>query len=255
MMQRIFIPLDEEQSLAALLFSPASAARAVLIVCHGFRGGKENGGQIIPFAQALTDRGLLVVAFDFSGCGESSGEFSPITLSRQVRDLEQVCAYVQSNYNLPQMVLGRSFGGSTAIAAASCLPGVSAYILWSAPFDLNATFALILDQDYERLAAGDSVIMADEAGSFKLEPDLLADMQNHNMSQGLQAMLGKPVLLVHGEDDEVVPVENVRQIAAHLPDAALYIIPGADHRFSEHIQQRQAITLGWIDTCFPANGI
>lgn len=254
MVQKIFIPLDEEQSLAALLFSPASAARAALIVCHGFRGAKENSGQIIPFAEALTDRGLMVLAFDFSGCGESSGEFCQITLSRQARDLQRVCAYVQSNFNLPQILLGRSLGGSTAVAAAPHLPGVSAYILWSAPYDLIATFALLLDQDYERLAAGNSVILADENGSFRLDPDLLADMQNHNMSRGLHAMLGKPVLVVHGEDDEVVPVDNVQHIAAHLPAADIYIIPGADHRFTSHVEQRQAITLGWIDTCLEACG-
>lgn len=245
-MQKILVPLRQGQSLSTLLFSPTSAAKAALIVCHGFRGGKENGGQIFPFAEALNELGILVVAFDFSGCGESSGDFSQVTLSRQINDLKGISAFVQENYGLKQIALGRSFGGSTVIAAASCLAAVSRYILWSAPFDLVASFALILGQDYKRLIAGESVIIEDESGTFKLEPDLVQDMPKHDMLGSLQSLAGRPTLIVHGEDDEVVPVDNAREIAARLPEAVLHIVPGADHRFSEHAQQRREMTLNWV---------
>jgi pimeloyl-ACP methyl ester carboxylesterase len=38
-----------------------------------------------------------------------------------------------------------------------------------------------------------------------------------------------PVRLIHGEDDEFVPVQHARRLADQLPDAVLSVVPGAGH--------------------------
>ena len=43
------------------------------------------------------------------------------------------------------------------------------------------------------------------------------------------APLGVPQLLVHGSDDDVVPVEQSSEHAARDPDAELVVVAGADH--------------------------
>lgn len=247
-MEKIAIPVNDKQYVAALLFAPESEPRGALVVCHGFRGAKENSGHICPFAAQLTARGLLVVAFDFRGSGQSCGQFCDMTLTRQAEDLKQVCAYVQSRFKLPQLLLGRSFGGSTVIAAAPHVPEAVGYILWSAPFDLPACFSALLKDGYQRLLAGEVVTCSDAEGSFDLKPQLVLDLHSQDMVRNLAAMAGKPVLVVHGREDEAVAYQNAQQIAVLRPDATLHLVEGADHRFTDRVQQREAITLEWIDT-------
>lgn len=59
----------------------------------------------------------------------------------------------------------------------------------------------------------------------------------------------KPLLLVHGENDEFGDVERVRQLSAELEkhtQVSLVVIPGADHFFENHLDElKQAIT-DWI---------
>jgi 3-oxoadipate enol-lactonase len=46
------------------------------------------------------------------------------------------------------------------------------------------------------------------------------------------AQISAPTLVIHGENDRLVPAENGRRIAARIPGATLVIIPGASHIFT-----------------------
>src|SRR4051794_36338099 len=50
----------------------------------------------------------------------------------------------------------------------------------------------------------------------------------HNTTSRL-GRIDAPALVVHGEDDRVVPVENARLIASRLPHGRLHLLPGAGH--------------------------
>jgi pimeloyl-ACP methyl ester carboxylesterase len=82
-LQNIKIINGRGEKLAAIIFRPGEDPHILVIICHGFRGGKENGGRIYPFAERLNQLGVAVIAFDFGGSGESEGEFSNMTLSGQ----------------------------------------------------------------------------------------------------------------------------------------------------------------------------
>ncbi len=47
--------------------------------------------------------------------------------------------------------------------------------------------------------------------------------------EGLISQIKAPVLIVHGENDRVVPVKNAHLLKAKLPQARLVIFPGAGH--------------------------
>lgn len=49
---------------------------------------------------------------------------------------------------------------------------------------------------------------------------------------GRLAQISAPTLLIHGENDRLVPPENARMIAARIPGAKLAIIPQASHIFT-----------------------
>ncbi len=55
-------------------------------------------------------------------------------------------------------------------------------------------------------------------------------MQSFNAYDRL-AQIKCPVLIVHGEEDVLILPENARIIKSQIPQAELYMIPGAGHAF------------------------
>lgn len=245
-MQSIQIRNKDGLKLAAYLFLPEHEPRFFLLVCHGFRGAKENGGRIYPFAEQVKEIGGGVLAFDFSGSGKSEGEFLYMTLRRQADDLGSVMDYIKVRYNVPLVLLGRSFGGSTVLAAGAD-EQVMACILWSTPVFLSETFTAMLPDAYKNLSAGQIVHIHDDAGDYELDAGFLQDLLTQDMDQYLAALGDKKVLLIHARDDEVVPVENAEYIKQKLKQAKLHIIDDAGHRFLQQKERREKLTLEWLE--------
>ena len=62
------------------------------------------------------------------------------------------------------------------------------------------------------------------------------------------ATLTMPVLVIHGETDELVPPENGRIIAKAIPGSELVMIPHASHIFmTDQLQQSNAAILGFLE--------
>ena len=229
--------------LAAISFIPDEYTH-VLIICHGFKGAKENSGRIFNFAHRLNELKLGVLAFDFTGSGGSEGEFGQITLTGQVQDLADVITFAKQKYNSPLLLLGRSFGGSTIAASARLDEKIVGYVFWSAPVRLTETFsrfeppeAVELSEEYER--------------ERRLRLRLLEDFKNHDMSVCLNMIKEKPALIIHGGADETVSVDNVEFFKQYLPGAEYIIVPDADHRFNEHSHIRDEMTLLWLQKILP----
>ncbi|QGT99240.1 hypothetical protein SYNTR_0647 [Candidatus Syntrophocurvum alkaliphilum] len=236
---------DANKHLASYIIMPEEEAKYILVACHGFRGGKENSGQLFEFAKKLNNIGIGVCAFDFSGCGESLGKFEDITLSRQVSDLKLVVDYLDNKYKLPIILLGRSFGGSTILAAYDT-DNIVGYILWSTPVLLKETFSTIFKDDYLKLKNGSSVKINDDGDEFNLNPQLVQDFYNHDFILYLSNIEQKPVLVVHGLNDDVVDPKNAMIIKNYIKDCRLCLIKDADHRFANKEEEREEITLKWL---------
>ncbi|HRW12294.1 MAG TPA: alpha/beta fold hydrolase [Syntrophomonas sp.] len=249
-MERIKIINGRGEKLAALVFQPADEPCLVVIICHGFRGGKENGGRIFKFAKRLNQRGAAVIAFDFGGSGESEGLFFDMTLSSQADDLRAVIDYAGQRFAAPMVLLGRSFGGSTVLVEGAGDERIAGFILWSTPVFMEETFAAMLPDEYNRMKSGQVVAIRDDFGSYQLGPGLAADLARHNMNHYLQAIGKRPVLLVHAEDDELVSAENARYMQKQLTNASLNLVEEAGHRFLDKTAVREDMTLAWLEELF-----
>lgn len=249
-MEPIYIPQGKQDKLSAYVFMPEGDFQFMLVICHGFRGTKENGGRIFKFAERVNLLGMGVLAFDFSGSGASSGEFADISLTGQLNDLQQVIDYIDRHYNKQVIVLGRSFGGSTILAAAAKLDKrVAGYIFWSAPIMLYETFAGLV-AEFNKAETAEVLELKDDAGCFQLKPAFIKDFANHNMISCARKLASCPVLIVHGAADEVVDSANAILIYENCSNAELHIITGADHRFTQNMLDREDITLKWLHKTF-----
>ena len=89
-----------------------------------------------------------------------------------------------------------------------------------------------------------------EAGTLGFEADvaalsgLLAAADLHETVASLQM----PVLILHAEGDEQVPVEHSRELATRFasPTSRLITVPGGHHRSVQHDEELQAVSLKFI---------
>jgi alpha-beta hydrolase superfamily lysophospholipase len=203
--------------LAYTLWRPDEEPWGGLVVIHGASSRKENHHD---FARAARDAGLAVVVPDLRGHGESEGALD----GRVLDDLASIAALVPE----PRALRGSSMGGYLAIAAAERVRA-------------RAVVA-ICPASHEQLLRG----LREEEFEFEVDrPSLEAFLSEHPLEPP-----DMPLLLLHAEGDERVPVEHSRELAARAAQAKLIIVPGGHHRSVQHDAELQGLALRWLRRAF-----
>lgn len=220
-------------------------SRRALVLCHGFpsrpRGGADSGHSYPELADRLARlTGWRVLAFNFRGTGESEGDFS---LGGWMADLRAAVDYVSVLAGVSEAWLaGFNLGGSLAL----CTAGEDERVRGVASLGALA--------DFEHWAA-DPAGLAERCRSFGVirTPGFPGDMaawEREPAELRPLALIGKvpprPLLVVHGADDDEVPAMDARALA----DAAggrvdLRVLPGAGHRL-RHDPRAVAVLVGWL---------
>jgi pimeloyl-ACP methyl ester carboxylesterase len=78
-------------------------------------------------------------------------------------------------------------------------------------------------------------------------PALERFLASHELDEAVQR-LEVPLLLLHAEGDELVPVAHSRELArlARSPRSRLIALPGGHHRSIQHDQEMQALSIAFI---------
>jgi uncharacterized protein len=231
------------------LHLPQHTAHApVLVICHGFKGFKD-WGSFPAIADAFARAGWLAVRFNFSlnGIGEDGMTFTRLddfgrnTLSRELDDLGDVLDAVEARAIVPAdadtsriALLGHSRGGGVAILKAAEDARVTALVAWAsvATFDRWGEETKRLWRERGLL----EVMNVRTNQKMPLGVALLEDYEKNEPRLNVlpaMARIRVPILIVHGDQDLAVPVEEARQLygAADRSLAELAIIPNADHAF------------------------
>jgi putative redox protein len=229
------------------------AARAVgdgprcgLVLCHGFpagpRGAATSGESYPDLADRLSaETGWYVLAFNFRGTGDSDGDFS---LGGWLRDVAGAVDRLLQEDVDGVWLAGFSLGGALAICAAGEDERVRGVAALSAPADFGDWAA---DPRAFLAHARDVGVIRDTA----FPTDFEAWTRELHEIRPL-SLVGKipprPLLLVHGADDDVVPLVDARVLAdtAEGDDVQLRVIQGAGHRL-RHDPRAVAVLLGWLD--------
>ena len=210
--------------------SNAAAQLPVIIFTHGFNGFKEWGS--IPYVcESLAQRGFYVVSFNFSHNGvEGNGvdftrldKFATNTFSREVRELGDVVdAVVDGETPRPEFaapdhvgLVGHSRGGGVVLLEASTDERVRAVATWAAVADFNRYSQPQLER---WRAAGYLENKNMRAGQImRLDISLLNDLERNaeilNITRAA-ADLERPLLILHGEQDLTVRIEDGERLAA-----------------------------------------
>jgi alpha-beta hydrolase superfamily lysophospholipase len=225
--------------LAYTLWLPSARqppARAGVVVLHGADSCKESHHD---FARAAVALGLGVICFDQRGHGESGGQLGPGVL-QDVATIAATLREALGDPEAPLAVRGSSMGGYLTILAAPVVRARAAVAICPASAD--------------GLRRG-----LDEEGRFSFaadRPGLRAFLDEHDLTLAA-GQLTIPLLLMHAEGDERVPVAHSRELAEVLtaPGSRLIAVPGGHHRSIQHDEELQAVSLRFISRALgPAPG-
>ncbi len=231
-------------TLSAILHHPAHPPHGAAILCHGMESAK-NSEKLLFLAQSLAERGILALRFDFRYVGESSGKFADITYSGEVEDLRAAFEFMQCRLPGKTAIFGSSMGGTIALLFAAAELEVAAVTTLAAPlhpelFPKRMLTPLQLQRWRER---GYTTY-----NGQRLNVALLDDLERLNVPEAARR-IRCPVLILHGADDEVVPVTESYELHECLTSPKrLAIFNNTDHRFSNPEVMQQAMTeaLDWL---------
>jgi uncharacterized protein len=243
--QSLVIVNNRGERLAATLSHPdGPSVLPVVVICHGFGGGKDAG--LIPrLVRRLDDLGIGTLRFDFAGHGASEGDIAETTIARGVEDLRAAIDTLaeQSWIDRSRLgLVGYSFGGAVALRYAAEHNRVKALGL-IAPV---ADYAAVKEKKHgragiERWKAEGSIEEDTDAEPVRLAYQFYEDARSHD-TFALARSLDLDVLLVVGARDDVAPREDVERLADALgPRARLLIVPNADHGFEEPARAEAAV--------------
>jgi dipeptidyl aminopeptidase/acylaminoacyl peptidase len=223
---------------------PDECRRGTVILCHGMDSNR-NSEKLVDLGRVLAKRGIITLRFDFAYAGESSEKFADITYSGEVEDLRAACSYMRHRFAGKIGVLGSSMGGTVALLFAADEPDVTALVTIAAPVHPEAFPRRILNP--EQLQTWRERGFTFYNGQ-RLNLTLLEDLETIDVLQAARK-IACPVLIIHGDADEVVPVEEAHELNACLAGRKkLIIMKGADHRLSDPVKMQQALTeaVDWL---------
>lgn len=239
------------ERVAASVHIPDITPAPGVVMCHGFTGQRmEAHFLFVKAARALCDAGLHVLRFDFRGSGESEGLFRDMTISSEIDDALAALAVLRAEPGVESErvgLVGLSLGGLVAACAAGRDGDVRALVLWSAVADMEE---IVRDRWQMRAdpATLDESASLDH-GAHEIGGGFLRDCMRVKPLVEIAGHRG-PVLVVHGTDDQAVPLEHAhRYMGAIAPESAsLHIIEHADHTFSTVALEHEVIgvTRDWL---------
>lgn len=215
-----------------------------MLLLHGFPSGSVPASFIGNDLPELADRvaiemGWIALAIRFRGCGDSTGDFA---LSGWVDDARAALAHLRTHDVERIWICGFGTGGTIALLVAAADPDVAGVAVVGTPADFS---------DWAR-QPDELLAHARATGVIKGEDwprDLdgwKSELRTTRATDGAERLGERPLLVLHGSEDEMVPQFDARSIADAHGSADLRIINGAGHQL-RHDPRGVSILLGWLE--------
>ncbi len=212
----VYLPLDAGEKLPTVF------------CCHGYGGSCASGA---VYAAAIAESGMIACCFDFCGGAPDSlsdGKMTEMSIFTERQDLLAVMDTVLSRYGDADpdrvFLMGKSMGGVVcAITAAELLGKIKGLILMYPAFvlvdDIKAKFGSVseIPDTFEQLGLTIGRVFAEK-------------LLDYDVYKAVSAYRGD-VLIIHGDNDGLVPLSYSEKALTVYSRAELKIIHGAGHGF------------------------
>ena len=183
------------------------------------------------YALAIAKMGYAAYCFDFCGGSDKSksdGKTDEMTVFTEVEDLRAVVKTVKSQANVePSQVylLGSSQGGLvSALLADECPDDFAGMILFYPAFNIPEMVKMFS-------GFGDWGDFGDFGGMMSMSEAYINSIKDFDVWSHI-GKFSKPVCIIHGTADMIVPIANSEKAVGLYPSATLNKIEGANHGFN-----------------------
>ncbi len=219
--EEVTIPAAQDGHLYAW-WIPGAPDAPTLILVHGWA---RNVGRMMPYIRALHPLGYNLLASDARNHGRSSGLKHP-TVATFAEDVLAAVDFVLNSQRTRSTglgVVGLSVGGGAAIDAAGWNSRIQSVVTVGA---ISHPVAVMRHEFRKRHVPGfvASFLLAYMRLRFGLDFDRIAPVNNIRQAEA-------DILLIHGEQDETIPLEQAQALAAagRPGKVQLWIVPGKGH--------------------------
>ncbi|MBT9393847.1 dienelactone hydrolase family protein [Hymenobacter sp. NST-14] len=250
---RLSSPHHRRPFMADARFVADGQPKPVVVFVHGFKGFKD-WGHFNLLADWFARRGFVFVKLNLSHNGLVVGGTG---------DLEDLEAFGQNNFSLelddigilldalhapgqtgiPAAELdvarlglvGHSRGGGLVLLKTAEDPRVRAVVTWAAISDVNPGWPEALMQLWQQ----QGVFHVENSRTGQQLPlyfQIVEDYHQHRLRLDIRHNLRRklkerPLLIIHGDQDETVPLNRAHQLKEWQPAAELLVLPGVTHNF------------------------
>ncbi len=229
--------------------------RYVVVLAHGYG---EHARRYDHVAEALRDDGAAVFALDHHGHGRSEGERASVSDPQDFdRDLDALVEWARGEHpGLPLVLIGHSMGGLIATRYAQQHPGrLTALVLSGPAIGGNPGFEQLLAMDpIPEVPIDPSILSRDQSvgeayaadeliyhGPFRRETLQALFTAIEQVAAGPRIEI--PTLWIHGELDQLAPLDATRPAAAAIRTDAWQekVYAGAMHEIFNETNRDEVI--------------
>ena len=231
--------------LSCVLETPGTGACPLVIVLHGFSSNKEKG-HTIRACHAMHEAGCATLRMDLDGHGESGGTFQDHTLHKWISNTMAAIDWAVERQAFSCIYLsGHSQGGLVAALVAGMeRERVRGLILRAPAFMIPrcAREGSMLGYTFDIHHIPDSI---DVIKGLTLGGNYIRVAQMVDEDEAIRRYAG-PVLLLHGDEDDVVPCEESVRAAGMYARAELQLLKGETHHFDQCTESMERLITGWL---------
>lgn len=241
-------PNNNRQFLADITYTYSDKALPAILFVHGFKGFKDWGHWDLMASQ-FADEGFAFIKFNLSHNGTTVDDplnfadldaFGNNNYTKELKDIDKMLEFISSQpldevrLNDKEIYLiGHSRGGGVSLIKASEDDRIKAVAAWA---PLN-NFRMGFREDLIEIWKEKGVHYIDNARTkqkmplyYQLFEDIEANKERYNPKNAVKR-LEKPGLVIHGDNDETVPVEQAYELKNINPDIDLHIVENGNHVF------------------------
>ena len=244
MEEKVYFNDSDGNKVCGILSNPTSNKENLIVVlCHGFSSSKDSK-TYTTLSKILNEKRISSFRFDFFGHGESDGKFEDVTISKAVDDIINAVIFLRNKGYKKIGLFGSSFGGISSIVAASKLDGLIFLALKSPVSDYTEVKNKenTKKEIEEWKNKGYKSYLNSHGVKFRLKYSFFEDFKNNNCYECAKK-INIPTLIIHGDCDETVPIEQSRKTCKLMKNCRLKVIKGSDHRYTKPEHFKKVIDL------------
>ncbi|MER7986279.1 alpha/beta fold hydrolase [Streptomyces noursei] len=233
--------------LAGAIDLPEGEIRGWGIFVHGFTLGKDSPAAS-RVSKQLAREGIGMLRYDNLGIGDSDGDWGDGSFTVKVQDTVRAAALMAERGTPADLLVGHSWGGAAAIAAATEATGVRALATIGAPVEpshVERQYDAVMDRvlsegSHEWFVGGRTLV---------LKRAFVEDVRRAHLRDRIREV-NLPLLVLHSPTDQTVDIDNAGEIFREARHPRSFVaLEEADHLLTARGQAQRAahIISAWAD--------